>query len=345
VNYLTSIRGIAAILVMFYHIKHFLLPYLPEIIMTVIQMGYLAVDFFFVLSGFILTWKYQSVFKKPTLAIFYDFFVKRVARIYPLHVITLLFFATIPLALVVTGREVQFSDRFSLDSLPFHFFLIQNWGWSNIPSWNVPSWSISTELFAYLSLPLGLYVINRLNRVTLIILLLSIYLFSIIYLNMQGVESLAAVMLGFPSIVRCIYGFYFGVFTALVAPHVKNHSSGVFFILALSVLIAVTTYKIEQYYYVPALFSLILLALLGSPKIVHKGLECRPILYLGEISFSIYLLHYVVRDQLTMYFLPDNSSAPIYWIVIYIVVTIGLSAISYKYIEIALKNFIIRKAV
>lgn len=86
----TGLRGIAALLVVLYHI-HFAAPRLPfENWSPFLSRGYLMVDLFFILSGFIISY----VYNRPDMAVMKtgNFLIKRIIRLYPLHVFCLFLF-------------------------------------------------------------------------------------------------------------------------------------------------------------------------------------------------------------------------------------------------------------
>src|SRR3954471_12062210 len=104
-NYLTSIRGLAALLVVLFHVHQYLVniaAFAP--FDALIANGYLAVDFFLVLSGFIISYRYAADFKSGIMTNFHDFIAKRLARIYPLHAFVMLCFLIFPLGLYASGR-------------------------------------------------------------------------------------------------------------------------------------------------------------------------------------------------------------------------------------------------
>lgn len=138
---LTGMRFLAALAVFVHHIDgRFFLPHVK------LPLGLMAVSFFFVLSGFILTYVYEGRLKWKGVKRFY---VTRWARIWPLHAVTLL--ATILIFQSSLRHE-------SVWTFVANVFLLQSW----VPtdqfafSFNSPSWSISTELFFYLMFPLML---------------------------------------------------------------------------------------------------------------------------------------------------------------------------------------------
>jgi peptidoglycan/LPS O-acetylase OafA/YrhL len=143
---LDGLRGIAAIAVMLFHFNIFFLPqaHLTRIVPTLIDRAYLAVDLFFLLSGFVMTHVHGQSLASDWQAHWRQFMIARFARVYPLFALTTLAMLMI-VALSKTPLEMA---SFSYRSLALQPFLLQQW-FSGL-SWNYPSWSISTEAEAYL---------------------------------------------------------------------------------------------------------------------------------------------------------------------------------------------------
>ena len=97
---LTSLRGIAAWWVVLYHFREYLPSRWPEWLMALTAHGYLAVDLFFILSGFVLALNYAESFR-DSLAGAAGFYRLRLARIYPLHFVMLTMFLLNPLAIAL----------------------------------------------------------------------------------------------------------------------------------------------------------------------------------------------------------------------------------------------------
>jgi peptidoglycan/LPS O-acetylase OafA/YrhL len=149
---LTGLRGAAAMLVMLHHFYlklalHEHLPFLQHLL----RRGYLGVDLFFVLSGFVLSMVYGSWFARPDRATPEDylrFLVRRVARLWPLYAAVLV---------VLIGLEVgDAAAGVSPRLLAGNLLMVQAWGWSR--EINPPAWSISTEFMVYLAFPLLAWV-------------------------------------------------------------------------------------------------------------------------------------------------------------------------------------------
>lgn len=140
----TGLRFVAAFAVFYSHIQDFLFPEVRRL-----ALGASAVSFFFVLSGFILTYVYSDRLTRSETP---RFLVKRIARLWPLHLVCLglaVWFLRVPPGASADGQN-------SIPSLVAQFFLLQSW--VPIGNWfldfNSVSWSISTELFFYLLFPL-----------------------------------------------------------------------------------------------------------------------------------------------------------------------------------------------
>jgi peptidoglycan/LPS O-acetylase OafA/YrhL len=143
---LTGLRGFAALWVCIYH-------YTYEndfgwILTPLAHAGHHGVPIFFILSGFILAYIYGKRFAEGREG-YWHFLLLRVARIYPLHLVVLLFIG----ASVYYGFR-QPASHDTPESFIAGLAMVHAWGFTPAISWNEPSWSVSTEFFAYLLFPL-----------------------------------------------------------------------------------------------------------------------------------------------------------------------------------------------
>jgi len=123
-----------------------------------LNAGAIAVSFFFVLSGFILTYKYEATFRDGvTWPSYIQFVWHRLTRLYPVHLLML--FLVLPIAILSPNNPVDWR------ALPFHLTLLQCWWPSLSPKFwtyfNTPSWSISCELLFYVAAPLAMFLILK----------------------------------------------------------------------------------------------------------------------------------------------------------------------------------------
>ncbi len=146
---LTGLRGIAAIFVAIYHAFYFMVSNQADDSLHVVFLrhGYLAVDLFFVLSGYVMALTYAPLFAGGfrTLA-FADFLWRRIGRIYPAYITVTVFVMLYSMAIT------PWHGTDSGVNLIVNALLIQSWGFGG--SIVGPSWSVSAELAAYLSFPL-----------------------------------------------------------------------------------------------------------------------------------------------------------------------------------------------
>jgi peptidoglycan/LPS O-acetylase OafA/YrhL len=124
--------------------------------------GALAVDFFFVLSGFILAHVHGDEFRDGPAGAG-RFWRARLARVYPAHVATLAIFLILLLAAKASGAPIN-DERYGWGALVSHLTLLNAWSGQTLLSWNYPAWSISAEWAAYLAFPALAFALARLGR-------------------------------------------------------------------------------------------------------------------------------------------------------------------------------------
>jgi peptidoglycan/LPS O-acetylase OafA/YrhL len=149
---LTGIRALAALLVLALHADQNV-PAGASAALPFISRGYLGVDFFFVLSGFIITHVYFSSLAQPNGNAIRIFLWHRFIRLYPVHVTVLA--ALVALIYLALAHDIPLNnpEEWRAADLPWQLTLLHAWGVTPRPGWNVPSWSISAEWFAYLLFP------------------------------------------------------------------------------------------------------------------------------------------------------------------------------------------------
>ncbi|MEW6983616.1 acyltransferase family protein [Colwelliaceae bacterium 6471] len=347
-NHLTGYRGIAALLVVFYHIQVYVEPYVTTPIAIFLSKGYLAVDFFFILSGFVIAFNYFDRIKLSDVKSILRFYAKRFARVYPLHFLILICYLSIPLVHILTGRGFDFSGRYSVEGFWSGIMLIQTWGGLNEITWNIPAWSISTELLAYILFPLVVIIVKPIYNVfgkyglASFIALLLFSLSSIFSLTNQinlgeNIQSLG--------IFRCVLEFSCGVCVWLIYHNYKKSLmsyGALLYFLGIGIFALGFVLGLKDYYFVPLSMVIILAGSISSKNFINETFSHRVFIWLGDISYSVYLTHYFVKDWFKMLFL-DSSSASIVWILSYVAFVLLLSHYLYKYFEVPSKNAILHK--
>ncbi len=289
---LTGIRGIAAWGVVLYHVRLSLTALLPAPVLAVFAKGYLAVDLFFILSGFVIWYNYAARIADGGAGAVRLFLWRRFARVWPLHGAILAGFLALALALIATGRDAA---GYPLAELPLHLLLIQNWGLTGALSWNHPAWSISTELAAYLVFP-ALVLAARWDRVpSAVLLALAALLAGGIFLlfSANGHADLGADIPAL-GLWRCLASFAMGCLMCQLWQRWSGaRLGGVFAGLGCTAIIATAwTLGLPETAWVPGAFFSGLLALALGRGAVVRLLGGKALTYLGEISYSTYLGHY-----------------------------------------------------
>ncbi len=142
---------------------HFLTNYWggPDQIHVSLQKLGLLIDFFTILSGIVMAHNYAG--RMATPRDYGVFLQRRLARLYPLHLLTALLFAVMALAALGLGFQVTNHAQLDFRYLPANLLLVHAWGTAPIWTFNGPSWTLSAELLPYLLLPLFLYAARRLG--------------------------------------------------------------------------------------------------------------------------------------------------------------------------------------
>src|SRR6185437_1364330 len=163
VDDLTACRAVFAGWVYLYHLNLHLGRHMGGFgfLTPVVERGYLGVDGFFVLSGLVLAYAHPDLTCRP--ADVGRFWLKRLLRIYPVHLAMIGLLALMLTAGAAAGLPPRDPGRFGAGELVRHLLLVHGWGLSGRWAWNYPSWSISTEWAGYLAFPLLWLALRRMS--------------------------------------------------------------------------------------------------------------------------------------------------------------------------------------
>src|SRR2546422_841638 len=195
IDALTSIRGFAAFWVAFHHLR----AYRPDgllgmpVFSELSQGGWLAVDLFFVLSGFIMMHVHGEEFRSFSIERARRFIGLRFIRVYPAHAVVLLLHVPLFFVAVALGMGVN-HDAFSARSFVLSAFMLNGWGFPGSTGWNLPSWSVSSEWFAYLMFPVLALLVWRVQRAPTARLLMIAALWAVTLVG-GGYSNLEQIML------------------------------------------------------------------------------------------------------------------------------------------------------
>lgn len=281
-----SLRGFAALVVAIYHF--------PSTSFLYLKYGYLGVNFFFVLSGFIITYVYFS--KINSIKDLYLFQKKRFFRVYPVHFLMIFVVLLIQILkyFVIEYTELPyggkaFGDWYTLKDFILNIFLLQSiFDYGYWLSWNGVAWSISTEFYTYIIFGFIL-LFSKNNKIILFIILLG-YLISYFVFNDQLDSLFNAVFL------QCIFSFFCGSITFLIYLIIikKIRLNDIFFlIILLSILVYTKIFFVNKIPNLNIIFSILILSvlILEEKSTILKILNYKYFVLLGTVSYSFYMIH------------------------------------------------------
>lgn len=286
-------RGVCACLVVLFHFH----GYSPIQTAPLVRNSYLFVDFFFVLSGFVIAWNYASRLGSwPEVR---RFLVLRLGRVYPLHVFMLFLFLAYETAKLVNGMgqatpPATFSGETQPGAVLSNLFLLQSLHLHDSLTWNGPSWSISTEVWTY--------VIFALVSVTLgmrwWMLAAAAIVPPLVLLQVSGTGMDVTFDWG---LLRCLFGFALG----LACYHLHKRrplpvafaGSSAATLVEGAVVAAVVAFvsvvdKTAWSLLAPFVFALAVLVFASEDGGVSRLFRTAPLRWLGKLSYSIYLTHF-----------------------------------------------------
>ncbi len=344
---LESLRGVAALLVAFFHVAFSN----PVSGWNVVRNGYLLVDLFFVLSGFVMAHAYGA--RLQTRADAREYLWLRLGRIYPLHLVMTGVFLLLETARwVAQARGAALATpAFSTNSpwaLLVNVLLLNAHGLTNELTFNGPSWSIGAEFWAYLAFA-GVSLAGLRGRARAVVALVaSASLYGTLYVLHP--QSLDVHFHG--GVLRCLAGFSLGLVVFELAAVVRRAGRLAAELLSLLGLLGVAAVlgfsrSGALDYALPAASALIITGIAAAPDTtLGRALSARPLLWLGKISFSLYMVHVALLRVLTpvlqrlahgrvdeagVLVVPEAWGAA--WLVVYLAALLPLSAASYRFIE------------
>jgi peptidoglycan/LPS O-acetylase OafA/YrhL len=302
---LDALRGLAALGVsVFSHFQHFggnraTYPY-NQCVVThwIYENAWLFVDLFFLLSGVVLTYKYLEPIAKRKIE-GREFFFLRMSRLYPLHVATVFVCAGVEWFLMARHEPTVIYDHndiynFALQLTYLGTFFEHGW------SFNEPSWSVAGEILVYLLF----YLYARRYRANYLVIALVTTAIGI------GIQQPAWTLpLLNSNLGRALVGFFLGSAGFLFMRELDARGWGRRFgylclaaFSAICVLASFIGYKAlistNPLPNVLSVFPLLIFASLRVPPLA-KLLSLRPLTFLGDISYAVYLIH-VPLQMLTL---------------------------------------------
>ncbi|MCA1426824.1 acyltransferase [Bradyrhizobium sp. IC3195] len=361
---LDSIRGIAATSVVIHHLllmPTFLaaFPHNAWINCSFFRSAWLLVDLFFVLSGMVMALSYvENDFTRFSLR---EFMVRRLARVYPLHIVMLLanlVFRLLRIGLVMAGVVVAAPAAFEVNnaySFGLNVLLLHSMGFIDYLSWNAPSWSISVEFYTYLVFGLIVLIALRMRSLAWFYVLSGLLavgslVFIIFVLEKKSIELQTDF-----GLLRCFVGFFLGVLMVRIVDRLpakpRPAAQGALQFVAMIasiVLVSLAEANPAATFLAPVMFAIFLGSLLAFPDalLVPRILVAKPLIWLGRRSYSIYMVHALVV-LLAEYFVRGVGAGRIaaldsIWaglpatlnLVVSLAAVLAVSHLTYLYVEI-----------
>lgn len=299
INSLTSFRFIAALMVFIFHMG----------VWDHLQLGSAGVQFFFILSGFILAYNYQNKFTHLNKSNIKAFYRARFAKVYPVHLLT--FFIAAPLVIIYFKPDGLYYLKLAFMS-GINLLLVQSF----IPNegtyfnFNGVSWTLSVEAFFYIMFPFLLWIFSKLQVSKNAIKTISI--FALLWLSLFFMNALLdeanrffVWLLHIFPLMR-LFEFSIGIVMGLIFSKssnpvtINNKLFSLFEVLSLAtfaIMLWVSTHLsigiVRGVYFVPV-WCMFIYIFAYQRGIISRLLSLRAFVYLGEISFSFYMIHQLV---------------------------------------------------
>jgi peptidoglycan/LPS O-acetylase OafA/YrhL len=361
---LTSLRFPATVSAVLFHVWGLLLGPNGQIPPLSIWHLWAGLSFFFVMSGFILTYVYLEEFREPTGRGVWNFLVARLARIYPVHVLAFLILLPLDYSRLLRG---EFKNPYICVAT----YLALGHAWWPMTSnkahaFNTPSWSLSADLFFYLMLPLLIPALTRgpvWRRAGVVLLAFTPW--ALAMADLFGAKLLGPITpFRYPP---CrLPDFVLGVLLAMLWHHRRATGAmparsvgrattaevGVILLTAAWMWALVLTVKDVKWLmasgwagvYLPP-YLLLLWVLSRGEGLVSRVLSSRPLTYLGDISFTLYMMHQPVLSY--FYFKGHLIGAREWpwwcqWVAVFAVSLVAASA-AYHLVEVPVRDWLRRR--
>ena len=355
-----SLRALAVLAVIIYHVD---VNYLPG--------GFLGVDLFFVLSGYLISSLIIKEYRKTGSLNLYNFYIRRARRLLP----AVYFMITVGLVVMVLFNEVLLRKS-HLDAI-FGYIYSSNWWYifhklDYFDSFGAQSpfkhlWSLAIEEQFYMIFPLLFLLINRkkkskdgtykLNKNFLYVVLGLILVSLIAHILLFDINNISRIYFGTDTRA---FSLLIGVVGAILYPMEKLHAKvtpqqnimySVVSLVSIATLITVMIYTSE---YNTWLYrgGFLLVAILGLIVIISSGkqhtlmsrlLSFKPVVFIGKISYSLYLWHFPILVLTTP--VSEIGNPNIIFVILRVILTFALATASYVFVEtpirkLGFKNYI-----
>ena len=340
-----GVRGVAALAVLLYHYVHFFMTgpdyrrvpgYLElypahDVLQPFYRYGFCAVQVFWLISGFVFAHVYYG-HRGGTRS----FFANRLARLYPLHLLTLLVVAALQLAALHRLGYTPIYRNFDWQDFGLQLFMAGDWQRRGM-SFNGPFWSVSVEIVIYTAFWFSRGVVARLGLPLLVAMV-------------AGCHFADASWGGATRIFSC--GFYFFSGSALCLLWRSSWGAGWRLAWLALALAAAGAGAIAQWgwwgwsvFGIIGLFGALFLGLatveLRAPAWLRRACE-----WLGENTYGVYLWHFPIQLTIILVLLPGIAPQTVaqngWFLALFVALVVTVARVSFVYIERPMRDVLRR---
>ena len=322
-NHIQFLRGISVLLVFFYHLK-----------LKYFDFGFLGVDIFFVISGFVITSIIYNEYEKTGKIDFLNFYKKRFKRIYPVLLFIISFIIVLviffqPLDLFLNNLKVYFFSLFGVSNF-YYYFSKKDYFDTVFEDPFAHTWSLGVEEQFYIIFPLFLLYLLKYNTYTRNINFLIFLIFIGYVLTNYFQDDIKLIF--YQPLFR-FWEFLFGTFTFFLSKKFKfknNYLSILVFFILIFLIVFSKNIALPNIILITCFLSSIFILIYkqGESKLYNLVIENKFLIFLGNISYSFYLWHLPIIYFYDLYFLESLIRVPLLFLIILL-----LSVFTYRFIE------------
>jgi len=278
---LDALRGISAVMVVLFHFPIGGMIYR----IPCVRYGWMFVDFFFVLSGFVMAHSYGARMRERYVGL-REFMFRRLGRIYPMHLVTLATLVGFEVLHSLKNPGVPtFGEARTGFAILTNLALLQAFGIHATNTWNGISWSIAAEMWAYLLFGLAFKFVPR-QAVAFMLGLGLMCFFAMLKFSAHGLD--ATYDWGF---ARGIMGFALGVgaYSLFQLRVVPSGTLAEFGAIAATLVAIAFLHDGKTAYFVLPVFALLVIVFASEKGRFSQWIAIEPLLYVGKISYSLYM--------------------------------------------------------
>ena len=342
-SFIEILRLFSSLSVLIFHYIHFFYPfnslYNPElkidssqfpfffILDLIYEYGRYGVQMFWAISGFVFAHVYLDQLNKISSK---DFLINRIARLYPLHLLTLILVAGLQILSFKVNGNFEIYEGNDLYHFILNLFYIHGWGFAKESSFNAPTWSVSIELIIYFIFFISITLLNKF-KIKFVVLIYLILLLIDKYWEIKSFYITA-----FFDSSRL---FFSGMFVHYLYLKITNK----FFLILLSVIFIFISLlgSFKLFIFFPSI--ILFLSALGTTKNKKLGSFFQ---FSGDLTYAIYLLHIPTQILIILVFgyfgIKEDVFYSKYFFLGYVGFVLFISSISFKFYEKPL-NYKLRK--